>query len=90
MAGQKGVTWYTQHDEWTKYAAKKTLSSKVVIRIEGEKKAFPGKQKLKRFITIIPDIQEILKGNHWEGEKDQKQQRLQRNREYHQEDQHYS
>ena len=34
----------------------------VSFRREGERKAFPNKQKLKEFITTKPALQEILRG----------------------------
>ena len=36
--------------------------ARVSFRIEGEIKAFPGKQKLNEFMTTKPALQEILRG----------------------------
>ena len=36
--------------------------ARLSLRIEGEIKSFPDKQKLKEFMTTKPTLQEILKG----------------------------
>ena len=56
------VAGYIQTAEWEKSAARSTLSSKAIIQNRGEIKSFQGKQKLKEYATIRPDLQEILRG----------------------------
>ena len=64
------------------YAAKNTLSSKVVIQ-NRKRDSFLDKQKLKEFIISKPALQEISKDTLYLGKKDQKQQRPEKNRENH-------
>ena len=75
---------YIQCAEWEKYEAKNILSSKPVIQNRRRDKSFPDKQKLKEYITSMPVLQEILRRALSGGTKDQKQQRLNRNRKLHQ------
>ena len=68
------MAWYIQLAESEKQAVKNSLSS-LSFRI-GERKSFQDKQQLKEFINTKPSLQEIP----FEQERDQKQQRLERNR----------
>ena len=51
---------YIKYVESEKYAAKNSLSCKVVIQ-NREIKSFTDKQKLKEFVTTKPALQEILR-----------------------------
>ena len=53
-----------------KPVAKNTLSSKAIIQIEGEIKIFSDKQKLSKFMTTKPALQEILNETLWVENKD--------------------
>ena len=50
LAGQKGVAGYVQCAESEIYAAKNSLSSKVVIQ-NRRRDSFPDEEKLKEFMT---------------------------------------
>ena len=39
------------------------------FKIQGEKKTFPDKQKLKGFVTTKPALQAILRGTFWKKDK---------------------
>ena len=47
-------------------------------------KEFPRQTKMKGVVISKPALQEILKGTLWGKKKEQKQQRLERNREHYQ------
>ena len=62
--------------EWEKWGQEYFIQQGII----GEIKSFADKQKINEFMTTEPALQEILKGTLQVGKKDQKQQRLERNR----------
>ena len=70
MADLSTETWQARK-EWQEIfnvMNRKNMQLKILypaslsLRIEGEIKVFPNKQKLKEFITTKPALQEILRG----------------------------
>lgn len=49
------------HDIFKVLKEKNTILAKLSFRIEGEIESFPDKAKIKKFINIKPDLQEMLK-----------------------------
>ena len=62
MAGQKGLAGYIQSTEREKSTTKIAVLARISFKIDGEIKSFLDKQKLGKFSTTKPALQQILKG----------------------------
>ena len=60
-AGQKGMTGYIQSTEMEKSKPRLLYPAKISFKIDGEIKSFSDKQKLTKFITTKPGLQQMLK-----------------------------